>query len=81
MKRRTPADLLSSARKKDTRNLSWYDKLNDIDKLYVREVAEAFNCAADPPPLTHVAEAVKAELGVDTSSQSIARTIKELSRV
>jgi hypothetical protein len=76
MKKRTdPNDLVKSVQY--NRNPSWWDKLPDEDKEYVRSVVEAMRASPGSQPYL-VAQALIKELSLARSAVSVVKVIKEL---
>ena len=56
---------------------TWFSKLGPIDRTYVREVVAEMKTIPDVAPYL-VAGAIKAELSLPTSHNTIAITLKEM---
>jgi len=56
---------------------TWFDKLCSVDRTYVQDIVTEMKATVDVAPYL-VAEAVRVELSLSTSKDTIARTLKEL---
>ena len=73
--RMNPSALVESVQ--HNRNPSWWDKLPDEDKEYVRSVVEAMKSSPESRPYP-VAQALIKELSLARSAGSVVLIIKEL---
>lgn len=71
-KRRSVKDVVDKVRN----NGSWYQKLDDLDKVWINQIVEEVSY---DPEISHyaLADIIKEELGVSVSRERVARTLKE----
>ena len=59
---------------------NWYTRLSPADKKTVDEVVTMLRDSSDAIPLYRVAETIIEDLNLTVSSETVARTLKELIR-